>query len=73
MALESTDNLKDMPHIVVLKTTSGAQVFEYEGPGCMVAANAFAMKLAIERPDSQVLVAMQYRTITGPDALHMLD
>lgn len=73
MALESTDDLKDMPHIVVLKTKAGAQVFEYEGPGCMEAAHAFAQKLATERSDGQVLVAMRYRKITGPDAMHMSD
>jgi len=72
MPLESTDDLKDMPHIVVMKTRAGAQVFEYDGPGCMEAAHAFAQKLAIERKDAQILVAMSYRTITGPDALDML-
>ena len=73
MALESTDDLKDMPHIVVLKTKADAQVFEYEGPGCLEAAHAFALKLAIEREDGQVLVAMRYRKITGPDAMRILD
>ena len=72
MALESTDDLKDMPHIVVLKTKDGAQVFaqvfEYEGPGCMESAHVFAQKLAIERPDGQVLVAMLYRRMIGPEA-----
>ena len=72
MALESTEDLKDMPHIVVLKTKTGAQVFEYEGPGCMEAAHDFAQKLVIERGDGQVLVAMLYRKITGADALDML-
>ena len=61
----TTDELKDLPHVVILKTASGAQVFEYEGPGCMLAAHDFAQKLAIERDDGQVLVAMRYRKITG--------
>ena len=73
MALTSTDDLKDMPHVVILKTKQGAQVFEYEGPSCMEEANVFAMKLFAERPDGQVLVARRYRKLTGLDAMHMLD
>ena len=72
MALESTNDLKDMPHLVVLKTSTGVQIFEYEGPGCLKAAHDFAERLAIERGDAQVLVAMRYRRITGPEAHAML-
>jgi hypothetical protein len=73
MSIKITDDLKDMPHIVVLKTPGGGLLLhEYEGPGCMEEAHAFAQKLSMEREDGQVLVAMRYRKITGPDAIQML-
>jgi hypothetical protein len=69
MALETTDDLKDLPHIVVLRTKAGVQMFEYSGTGCMEAAHEFAQKLAFERDDGQVLVAMCYRRLTGQNAM----
>ena len=71
MALESTDDLKDMPHIVVLRTDSGCQCFDYKGPGCMERAHEFAVKLSRERRDACVTVAMRYRQLYGINATHL--
>lgn len=71
MALESTDDLKDMPHVVILRTDAGCQVFDYAGPGCMERAHDFAMKLSHERPDGCVTVAMRYRQMYGVAAAHL--
>ena len=67
----TTDDLKDLPHIVVLRTNSGYQVFDYSGPGCMGRAHGFAMKLSSERPDACVTVAMRYRQIYCVEARHL--
>ncbi|MBT9571431.1 hypothetical protein PTW32_01710 [Dechloromonas agitata] len=67
----STDDLKDLPHLVIIKTDSGFQMKEFEGEGCMERAHEFAETIGTERSDAVVLVAMHYRKITGPDARHL--
>jgi hypothetical protein len=68
----STDDLKDLPHIVVVKTDSGLQMKEFDGEGCMERAHEFAVAIGTERTDAVVLIAMRYRRITGPDAQNLL-
>jgi hypothetical protein len=67
----TTDDLQDLPHLVVLKPSHGSpQLFPYEGPGCMERAHEFAQKLSLEWHDGTVEVAMRYRRITGSAAVH---
>ena len=67
----TTDDLKDLPHVVVLRTDTGCQCFDYSGPAAMQRANEFAMKLFSERPDACVTVAMRYRQLYSSQAMHL--
>ena len=67
----TTNDLKDLPHIVVLRTNSDCQCFDYSGPGCMERAHMFAVKLSSERPEACVTVAHRYRQIYSAEAMHL--
>jgi hypothetical protein len=62
----TTDDLRALPHIVVLSTLTVTRLFEFEGADCQERAHVFAQKLALEHHDGRVIVAAAYRTITGP-------
>lgn len=66
MAIESTDDLKDLPHVVILRRGNEMTIREFAGAGCMERAHDYAQREALGARDVEALVAMRYRRIGGP-------
>jgi hypothetical protein len=63
----STDDLKDMSHMVVVQNQTTLEMTEFEGAGCMERAHVFATQAALNNPGCRVIIGMRYRTMTQPD------
>jgi hypothetical protein len=62
----STDDLKDLPHVVIVEDHKTLDITEFEGEGCMEKAHEHGQRRAMENRDAKVMVCFRIRTITGP-------
>jgi hypothetical protein len=63
----TTDDLKELPHVVIVLMSDGSRVVEFERetqPSPMEAAHDYAQKAALEVRHGRVLVAARVRTLT---------
>lgn len=59
----TTDDLKDIPHVVIEESAAGIRLVEFEGTGCDLRAHEHAMKVAAGDFHGRVIVACRIRTL----------
>jgi hypothetical protein len=66
----STDDLKDIPHVVTITDHEGLalETLDFEGTGCMEAAHLWAQTHSMQMRGVVVTVACRVRRITTPPA-----